>query len=120
MQLTLQDHQLTIALSGWERLWTFHLGSTIEIPLSHIQQVTSEKPADRGFNLLDIRAPGTFLPGVIKAGTYYTRNGREFWYVAQDNHYLTLDLQNDYYQKIVLTIEENEAWVNQIHQAKTA
>ena len=31
--------------------------------------------------------PVTFIPGVIKAGTYLTNRGKEFWYVTRKNRF---------------------------------
>ena len=43
--------------------------------------------------LLEVRVPGTFIPGVIKAGTYWTRAGKEFWYVRRGmSDYVTIEL----------------------------
>ena len=63
----------------------------------------------------DIKAPGTHVPGVIKAGTYYTRRGKEFWYVIADAKFLTLELHDEPYQKIVLTLDGHEDWANRIN-----
>lgn len=114
MHLHLTTDQLVIELTGTERLWAFHVGKTIMVPLSHIRQVSTEAPQG---HWSDLRAPGTFMPGVIKAGTYYTRNGREFWYAINTPHFLTLNLsEKEYYKRIVLTLEDNENWADQIRQ----
>ena len=31
----------------------------------------------------EIKAPGTSIPGLIKAGTFYSNRGKEFWYVTK-------------------------------------
>lgn len=114
MQLTLNSDALVLELSGFERLWSFHLSKSIFVPLAHIQQVSTEEPQS---DWLDLRAPGTALPGVIKAGTYYTRNGREFWYVTRKSSYLILSLRDEYYKRIVLSSENAEVWAEQINRA---
>lgn len=115
MHLHLTVDQLVIELTGTERFWAFHLGKTITVPLNHIQQVSTEIPQS---HWSDLRVPGTALPGVIKAGTYYTRNGREFWYATRTPHFLTLTLSpEEYYKRIVLTLEDNEIWAEQIRQS---
>ena len=113
MNLSIIGDKLQIELEWYEQLWAFTLNKTLEIPLNHIQSATTEEPAS---NWAEIRAPGTFLPGVIKAGTYYTKNGKEFWYVTSDKHYLTLELNNESYKRIVLTLEGNEAWQERISE----
>jgi hypothetical protein len=115
MNLKIVDHTLRIELEWYEQLLAFTLNPTLEIPLEHIEAVTAEEPQS---NWAEIRAPGTFLPGVIKAGTYYTRHGKEFWYVTTDKNYFTLVLQDEPYKRIILTLEDHEAWIEQIHQSQ--
>jgi len=89
MNLKIIDNKLQIELEWFEQLWAFHLSKTIEIPLARIERATTVEPQS---NWAEICAPGTFLPGVIKAGTYYTSMGKEFWYVTKERDYLTLQL----------------------------
>ncbi len=116
MRFTLQPQTLVIDLEWYEQLWAFTLTSRFEIPLAHIDRATTEEPAS---SWAEIRAPGTCLPGVIKAGTYYSKRGKEFWYVTGDRHYLTLELHDEPYRRIVFTIPDNEHWARQI-QAQLA
>jgi len=44
---------------------------------------------------------GTYLPEVIKAGTYYTPRGKEFWYVTKKGC-LVLELRDEPYKRIIL------------------
>ncbi|KAM3098567.1 hypothetical protein ACKFKG_05930 [Phormidesmis sp. 146-35] len=116
MQLSIQNDRLHIDLSLWERIWAFFFNQTLEIPLDHIRQVTIAKPDS---NWLDLRMPGTFLPGVIRAGTYYNDRGREFWYVQESDHFLTLELEDEFYKKIVLTVQDNQVWAERIQHHLT-
>lgn len=121
MELKLENKVLNIILGGQEQLWSAHLGKTITVDLKHICNVTTGNPD----GLWDgIRAPGTFVPGLIRAGTYYTARGREFWYVTRQENglnqsrVLTLDLtSNEYYKRIVLSIRECETWGDRIQNA---
>jgi hypothetical protein len=115
MQLSLNQDQLVIQLDWYEQLLAFTLHNPIVVPLDHLLQVDAEEPPSRW---TDLRAPGTYLPGVIKAGTYYTRHGREFWYATVDRKFLVLELREEPYQKIVLTVENNRDWVDRINHAK--
>lgn len=65
MQLTLNQNQLVIQLEWYGQLWAFTLHNPIAIPLDHLVRATTEEPQS---SWTDIRAPGTYLPGVIKAG----------------------------------------------------
>lgn len=118
MQLTLTADRLRIDLDGWERLWAFHWPPFLELPLSQIVEARLGEPASDGRQL---RAPGAFLPGVIKSGTYYTPRGREFWYATrQGGEFLTLVLAGGEYGQVVLTLPEAAEWQARIQQAVSA
>ncbi|MBE9031570.1 hypothetical protein IQ266_17700 [filamentous cyanobacterium LEGE 11480] len=114
MKLNMAAAHLMIELSGWERLWAVHVGPRIVIPFDEIEQVRTTAPET---TWRELRAPGTFFPGVIKAGTYYTDRGRTFWYTKSAENVLCLDLSADqYYKQIVLTVDQNRTWADRINQ----
>ncbi len=113
MNLNIIDEKLQIDLTLKEQLLAVRFHKLWEIPLSHITQVTTTEPQS---SWKELRAPGSFIPGVIKAGTYYTNRGKEFWYVNQQTNYLTIELQEESYQRIILTIDNNDSWQQRISQ----
>ena len=121
MELTLSNTIFTLSLEGHEQLWAAHIGKTIQIPIHTVVQFSTSTPDDLWKG---IRAPGTFVPGLIRAGTYYTTKGREFWYVTRQSgpliqtKVLTLDLaQTEYYKRIVLSVENPEMWCDRLSEA---
>jgi hypothetical protein len=107
MNLNLTPTTLQIKLAGFEQLWAFYFSQMIEISLDHLTHVSTEIPET---SWKELRAPGTFLPGVIKAGTYYTQRGREFWYVTKPEDCLTLDLAHEYFKRIVINVNDSAGW----------
>ncbi|HTL89119.1 MAG TPA: PH domain-containing protein [Leptolyngbya sp.] len=114
MQLSISDSQLKIDLNGWERVWAFYFNADLSIPLNHIIQVSTSEPLS---SWTDMRMPGTSLPGVIKAGTYYTDRGKEFWYATRSGRYLVLELENEFYKRIILTVDQNQFWADRIQES---
>ncbi|WP_254444709.1 hypothetical protein [Anabaena sp. UHCC 0187] len=80
MELSIIDDKLQIEFSLKEQLLAVRFNKIWQIPLTHIIQVTTDLPPN---DWKELRAPGSFVPGVIKAGTYYTDRGKEFWYVTK-------------------------------------
>lgn len=115
MNLSTIANTLRIELEWYEQLWAFNLQNSFEIPFERITSVTTDEPPS---SWTEIRAPGTFLPGVIKAGTYYTPRGKEFWYVTKDKDYLVLELRDESFKKIILTLDQNQSWAQRILQSK--
>jgi len=109
----IDNHNLNIQLGIAEKILSIR--GSLRIPLKHIKQVTTKRPKTSWWR--DIRAPGTYLPGLIKAGTYYTRNGKEFWFVTRGKNYLTIELQDESYKRIVLGIDDNDSWAEKINKA---
>jgi len=56
----------------------------------------------------ELRLPGTFIPGMIKAGTYLTERGWEFWYVTRKKHHVTIDLRRGFYKRMVLSADDKD------------
>lgn len=54
MKLNLENDNLTIELEWYEQLWAFTLNRQIQIPLNHIERVTTTEPES---NWAEIRAP---------------------------------------------------------------
>lgn len=113
MQLNIVNDQLQIEFTWKEQLLAVRFQKLWLIPLAHIKQVTAAKPQS---SWKALRTPGSIIPGIIKAGTYYTESGKEFWYVNRDTNYLTIELENESYKRIILTIENNNYWQQQLTQ----
>lgn len=116
MNLYINENKLNIEFTFTEQLLAVSWRKSWTIPLAHITQVKTAEPES---NWKEIRAPGSFIPGLIKAGTYYTDRGKEFWYVNRDKDYLTIELQNESYQRIILTIDNNKYWQERLNQLIT-
>lgn len=112
MQLLLTEQMLHLEMEWYEQFLAFHFHNPIKIPLAHITSTSIAEPVS---SWKEVRAPGTCIPGVIKAGTYYSDRGAEFWYVTQSHHYLTLELKEEFFKRIILTLDGNEAWASRIN-----
>ena len=117
MNLSVSGDSVRIEWEWYEQLWAFQFQSVFEISLTHVQQATTSEPRS---SWTELRAPGTCVPGLIKAGTYYTDRGKEFWYVTNSQTYLTLELQNEPYCRIILTVDYNDLWCDRINAAIAA
>lgn len=99
MQIESSKNSLKIKLSFWEKLWSFH--GDFVINKKNIVSIKKENP---NWYQNQIRFPGTFLPGVIKAGSYWKyKYGWEFWYILK-NHKIkyVFSLKNNKYKKLIL------------------
>lgn len=116
MHLAIADQTLELHLNNRERLWAFHVSPKIAVPLPQITAVSPTAPPNDPWM---IRAPGTGLPGVLVAGTFYSRRGREFWYVyyTPQDPYLVLDVAEGYYKRLVLTLPDARSWATRLQNS---
>jgi hypothetical protein len=104
------DRALTVEIQGWDKLWS--LKSRLEIPLEHVIDV---RPADD--QVEGIRMPGTYIPGVITAGTFIKAGNRVFWDVHDPTKAIALDLRDEPYSKLVIEVADPPATMDGVKNA---
>jgi len=115
MQLVMDADRLELTLEGWEHLLAFRI-RPLSVPLAHVERAEASRPP---FTWKSLRAPGTSVPGLLKAGTYYTDRGKEFWYVERRDGQqpLTLELRDEPFRRLVLSIADARGWADRINDA---
>jgi hypothetical protein len=99
MKFTRKNGELRINLTFWEKIWGLHGNFTI--PESNVLSITEGIPQS-GWR--DIKFPGTFFPGIIKAGTYLTPRGKEYWYwVKSRTKVYTVELKDLSYKRLIIS-----------------
>ena len=112
MRLSVDGDTLRIELSWWKKLLSVHF-STMEIPLAHIAEVNTERVKT---HWSERRIPGSFIPGLVKAGTYRRSGRKDFWCVTRGQPVLRLALKDEYFNSLTLGMEDNEHWVKEISE----
>jgi hypothetical protein len=114
VELSVAEGKLTLHVRGADKLWAFK--SSLEIPLVHIAGVRADPQAGRGW-YHGIRLPGTNVPGVITAGTFYQDGKRVFWDVHDPEKTIVIDLHDERYNELVVEVDDPEAAVRLIQNA---
>ena len=114
VDLTVAEGKLTLHIPGADKLWAFK--SSLEIPLVHIAGVRADPETARGW-YHGIRMPGTSVPGVITAGTFYQDGKRVFWDVHHPEKTIVIDLHDERYNELVVEVDDPEAAVKLIQNA---
>ncbi len=105
---------LTVHVQGLDKLWAFK--SELRISLAHVSGFASAEDEARQW-WQGVRAPGTHLPGVITAGTFYAREGRVFWDVHTPERAIAIALHDDRYAKLVIEVEDPAREIRRIERA---
>ena len=114
VDLSIAEGKLMLHVRGADKLWA--LKSSLEIPLVHIAGVRADQEAARGW-YHGIRMPGTNVPGVITAGTFYQDGKRVFWDVRYPEKTIVIDLHDERYNELVVEVDDPEAAVKLIQNA---
>ena len=108
-KVSVSDGKLLVEVQGWHMLWA--LKSRLEIPVEHISAV--RRATDE--RVQGLRLPGTFVPGVITAGTYYERGGkRVFWDVHDHERAIAIELHDERFSKLIIEVADPEATIREI------
>jgi hypothetical protein len=114
VELSIAEEKLMLCVMGADKLWA--LKSSLEIPLVHIAGVRADPEVARGW-WHGIRLPGTNVPGVITAGTFYQDGKRVFWDVHYPERTIVIDLHDEHYNQLVIEVADPQAAINLIQSA---
>jgi hypothetical protein len=104
------DHdRVMIKPKGWSQIWAFK--RALSVHPAHIRSVGRATPVLRPRGM---RLPGTYLPGVIVAGTYRSRAGREFWDTRLNGKAIVIDLTGGPYTRLVVDVADPDAVLRQL------
>jgi hypothetical protein len=105
VDVTIAGDRVRFEVEGWDKLWAFK--SELVIPLEHIREVRVDPEPARGW-FHGFRIPGTQIPGVLTAGTFYWHDGAVFYDVHNPDRTIVLELDHEHYDRLVIEVEEPE------------
>lgn len=108
VDLTISGQSLLVHVRGMHKVWA--LKSFLEIPLAHIVEVRADSQiAHRWYH--GIRLPGTNIPGVLTAGTFYQNGKKSFWDIHDPDKVVVIELTNEPYDRLVVEVVDPKAAV---------
>ena len=106
--------KLVVHVEGLDKLWAPK--SRLEVPLEHVLGAEVDAEVARGW-WKGLKAPGTNVPGVITAGTFYQDGDRVFWDVHDPDGTIVIRLSDERYSRLVIEVEDPAATAAAIHRA---
>jgi len=106
--------RIRFEVEGWDKLWA--LRSQLEIPLAHVTGVRIDPDAARGW-WHGLRMPGTNIPGVLTAGTFYQDGKRVFWDVHNPDDTVVIDLKDERYNELIIEVADPKSAVELVKAA---
>jgi hypothetical protein len=101
VNVIVQGDRVRFEVEGWDRLWA--LKSQLEIPLAHIRAVRADPEPARGW-WHGVRLPGTQIPGLLTAGSFYQSDGFVFYDVHDPERTVVIELDHEHYQRLVIEV----------------
>lgn len=108
VDLAVSDGKLLLNVRGADKLWAFK--SSLEIPLQHVAGIRADPEVARSW-WHGWRVPGTSIPGVITAGTFYQDGKRVFWDVHNPENTVVIDLRDERYNQLIVEVADPNAAV---------
>lgn len=110
--ISLEGGRLVVEPVGLDKLWSFT--RRIDVPLEHVRGAT----LDPGANVepKGLRAPGLARPGKY-AGTFYRDGEKVFWNISRPADTVVVELVDEDYQRLVLTVDDPREVVRRINNA---
>src|ERR1700740_2340258 len=111
VDLSIAEGKLVLHVLGADKLWA--LKTSLEIPLVHIAGIRTDPEVARGW-WHGIRLPGTNVPGVITAGTFYQDGKRVFWDVHNPDNTIVIELKDERYNELIVEVSDPSAAVEMV------
>jgi hypothetical protein len=114
VDLSIAGDNLVLHVRGADKLWSFK--SSLEIPLEHIAEIEAD-PAVAHDWWHGLRMPGTNIPGVMTAGTFYQDGKRVFWDVHNPDHTVVIVLKDERYNELIVEVADPKTAVELVKAA---
>lgn len=105
--------RLVVEPLGWHRFWS--LRRRVEVPLASVRSARVDP--DRSMRPRGVRAPGSYWPGKITAGTYRWKGYTAFWDVSNRQRAVTIELAGAPFNELVVEVADPAATVAAIEAA---
>ncbi len=102
---------LHLTVEGMDKVWA--LKSRLSIPLQHITGIRVDGEIVQGW-WHGLKVPGTSIPHVITAGTFYQDGKRVFWDIHHPEEAVVITLDHETYDELVIEVEDPASFVREV------
>ncbi|HEX8395478.1 MAG TPA: hypothetical protein VF665_24215 [Longimicrobium sp.] len=117
VEISVEGEKLVVRVLGMHAVWT--LRKRIGVPLRNVTDIRVE-PDVSLTKVRGIRVPGTFVPGLIVAGTYISRGQRAFYDVSRPPRAVAIELTGSMYDRMIVDVADAEETVRRVRAAMAA
>lgn len=103
VRIEISPAELILHVEGADKI--FALRSQLTIPLVHVVKAEVDPaPAQRYWK--GLRLPGTSIPGVLTAGSFYQHGEWTFWDVRNPDKTIVVHLAHERYKALVVEVDD--------------
>lgn len=113
VKISVEGENIHLEVLGADKFLAFK--SQMTIPIAHLTKVTLDRENAVSW-LTSIRLLGTYLPGVITAGTFYQSGNLVFWDVHNADNTLRIELTHEKYAALFVEVENPSQSLELLHQ----
>jgi hypothetical protein len=117
VDISVTGDRLRLEVQGWDQLWA--LRSELEFPLAHVRSVRQDAEPALGW-WHGFRLPGTDIPGLLTAGTFYQHDGAVFYDIRDPERTIVFELDHEHYRRLVVEVKDPAATVAVVRKALAA
>jgi hypothetical protein len=113
-RIDIDGQRLRVVVEGLDKVLAFK--STIDVPLAHVKGAGLHPQGRTPSDYRGIRVPGTWVPGVVTAGSFYDGQWL-FIDVHHADHAIKIDLDHEHCEALIVEVDDPEAEVSLINAA---
>ena len=114
VEFTITGDTAVCEVLGAHKLWAFK--HRIEFALRNVRDVRRPEPGFRFGWWLGWRLPGTHIPGVFVAGSYYKDGKWTFCDVRRIDRAIIVELEHERYATLIVEVEDPERDVERLRR----
>lgn len=120
-RIEINGDTLTVHIEGVDKVLA--LRSRLDVPLEHVISAAADPELAKKVPRM-LRLPGTYIPGVVTAGSYLKPGsgpdaGWSFWDVHDLKKAVVIQLASEHYKWIVVGVDDPAATAEAIQEAIT-
>ena len=101
VSVTKKANNFHFEVEGLHKIWA--LKNQLIIPAPNVVKAYQDESELSGWK--GWRMPGTHIPFLITAGTYYKNGERTFWDVVNQENSIIIKLKDERYQKLIIEVD---------------
>ncbi|HTD46790.1 MAG TPA: hypothetical protein VK881_05915 [bacterium] len=112
VEIEISPTHLIIHVAGADKILAFK--SQLTVPLAHVVKAEADPtPALRYWK--GWRLPGTSVPGVLTAGSFYQHGEWTFWDVRDPEKTIVVHLAHEHYKALVVEVDDPQRTTQSIN-----